>query len=75
MSLFEVKMKKIIVSLLTGLIGLFGSVIPSFAAWTPLVDSTIFDGPKADLNTIVLGMIGLFIIVFAGGLIIRNLRN
>ena len=68
-------MKKLIVYFSTGFIALLGSVIPSFAAWTPLVDSTIFDGPKADLNTIVLGMIGLFIIVFAGGLIIRNLRN
>ncbi len=48
-------------------------VVPSlaFAEWTPLISSTAFDGIKADLLTMVGGIITLFFIIFGLVMLMR----
>lgn len=48
---------------------------PAFAAYTSLITSADFDGPKADVNTVILNIIMIFVAIFAAGLIIRHLRG
>ena len=56
---------------------LVGSIgFPSIAnAYTPLITSTTFDGVNADVNAVAMGMIGLFIVVAAVGLIVRGMMG
>lgn len=48
-------------------------VVPSMALaeWTPLISSTAFDGIKADLLTMVGGIITLFFIIFGLVMLMR----
>ena len=65
-------MKRFLLSLLGCL---FAPATMAFADWTPLITSADFTGPMADVSTIVLGMIKIFILIFAGGLVVRHLRS
>nr|WP_321467266.1 hypothetical protein [uncultured Desulfobulbus sp.] len=48
-------------------------VVPSlaFAEWTPMVDSTMFDGIKADMLTMVGGIVTLFFIILGLAMLMR----
>ncbi len=49
-------------------------VVPSMALaeeWTPMISSTFFDGIKADLMTMVYGIITLFFIIFGLVMLMR----
>ena len=48
-------------------------LIPSlaFADWTPLISSTMFDGIKADMLTMVSGIVTLFFIVLGLVMLMR----
>ena len=48
-------------------------VVPSlaFAEWTPMIDSTFFEGIKADLLTMVGGIVTLFFIIFGLVMLMR----
>ena len=52
----------------------FFVVLPSVAySYTPLITSADFDGPKADVNTVALGVIGMVIVVAALGMVLRGI--
>lgn len=58
------------------LCALFGSLValPSSVAaadWTPLITTTMFDGIRSDMLLAVSGILGLALIVFGLGMIMR----
>ena len=63
---------------LKGVFGSLGALASSatvcFGEWTPLVTAADFTGPRADVNTFALGLLGILIIIMAVGLIARILR-
>jgi len=52
---------------------IMGVTIPSlaWAEWTPLISATMFDGIKADMITMVGGIVTLFFIVFGLVMLMR----
>lgn len=52
---------------------IMGVTIPSLARaeWTPLISATMFDGIKADMITMVGGIVTLFFIVFGLVMLMR----
>lgn len=56
------------------LLGIIGIPCNSFA-YTSLLTSTSFDGVNADVNTMCLGIIGIFMTIFAIGMIVRGLMG
>lgn len=48
-------------------------VVPSLALaeWTPLIDSTFFDGIKSDMLTMVGGIVTLFFIILGLVMLVR----
>lgn len=62
-------MKKRLLKLLV----LLGLAVPSLAhaEWTPLISSTMFDGIKADLLTMVAGIVTIFFIILGLVMLMR----
>lgn len=46
----------------------------SFASWTPLVSPTDFDGIKADVTTLAVGIVSVMLIVIGIGVLIKVFR-
>jgi len=61
------------IRLLIIIMALLALFLPSFAfaEWTPLIDSTMFDGIKADMLTMVGGIVTLFFIVLGLVMLMR----
>jgi len=55
-------------------VALMGVALPAMAHaedWTPLINSTMFDGIKADMILMVGGIVTLFFIVFGLAMLMR----
>ncbi len=55
-------------------VALMGVALPAMAhadGWTPLINSTMFDGIKADMLVMVGGIVTLFFIVFGMAMLMR----
>ncbi len=57
-------------SLIAGSLCCFPSIV---FGYTPLISAADFDGPKADVNTVALGVIGMVIVVAALGMVMRGI--